>query len=252
MRVRNEKPAQRGGRDAQSTGGHRQRRGLPAPVRSDRRAREVRSGKTRSATGRGNGPSSASSCRSSGWRSSCSGCRSTRRSGSSPSASPTASPAWPISVSSNGSMRGAAVLLYAFLLLDPIFLVGVLFFDPETFAFLNPFLLVVIVRTGIRYGIRTMYLVVGDDAGGVPSASRRAPSGGRTSSSAWRTWSWWRFGPVFFSSLIRRIHAIRAIEEERAAALATATSSPSPAAPSSPRSATSSARRCRGSSPRST
>ena len=68
---------------------------------------------------------------------------------------------------------GVAVLLYAFLLLDPIFLVGILSFDPETFAFLNPFLLVVIVRTGIRYGIRTMYFVVGYDAGGVPFALRK-------------------------------------------------------------------------------
>jgi hypothetical protein len=42
--------------------------------------------------------------------------------------------------------------------LDPTFLVGVLFFDQETFAFLNPFLLAVVVRTGIRYGIRAMYL----------------------------------------------------------------------------------------------
>jgi len=115
---------------------------------------------------------------------------------------------------------GAAGLLYAFLLLDPTFLVGVLFFDPETFAFLNPFLLVVIVRTGIRYGIRTMYFswAVTIMASLVLLAS-----------------SFWRsnvelglaylvmmvFGPVCFASLIRRVHAIRAIEEERAAALAT-------------------------------
>src|SRR5205085_11863584 len=42
-------------------------------------------------------------------------------------------------------VAGSSLLLYGFLLLDPVFLVGVLFFDPETFAFLNPFLLVVIV-----------------------------------------------------------------------------------------------------------
>ena len=67
----------------------------------------------------------------------------------------------------------AAVLLYAFLLLDPIFLVGILFFDPETFAFLNPFLLVVIVRH--RHPLRNPDDVplVGYDAGGVPVAPRK-------------------------------------------------------------------------------
>jgi len=33
--------------------------------------------------------------------------------------------------------------------------VGLLIQDPETFAFLNPFLLVNVVRVGIRYGVST-------------------------------------------------------------------------------------------------
>ena len=116
--------------------------------------------------------------------------------------------------------RGGAVLLYAFLLLDPFFLVGVLFFDPETFAFLNPFLLVVIVRTGIRYGIRTMYL---------SWTTTLLASLFLLASAFWRSnvelalsyVLMVTFGPVFFSSLIRRIHSVRAIEEERARAVAT-------------------------------
>ena len=172
-----------------------------------------------SATARGNGPSSASPCRSSGSPSSCSGC-------------PIGPPLWFVAlglaygIASLAYLRflerldgGAAVLLYAFLLLDPIFLVGILFFDPETFAFLNPFLLVVIVRTGIRYGIRTMYL---------SWATTLVASLLLLASAFWRSnvelglayLVMVAVGPVCFSSLIRRVHAIRAIEEERAAALA--------------------------------
>ena len=115
---------------------------------------------------------------------------------------------------------GTIPLLYGFLLLDPVFLVGVLFFDPETFAFLNPFLLVVIVRTGIRYGIRAMF---------VSWATTVAASLLLLASPFWRGnvelglayLLMIVFGPVFFSSLIRRIHSVRAIEEERARVLAT-------------------------------
>lgn len=109
----------------------------------------------------------------------------------------------------------ARFLLYAFLVLDPIFLVGVLFFDAKVFAFLYPFLLVVIVRTGIRYGIRTMYL---------------SWAIALVASTVLLTNEFWRanvelslslllmlaFVPLFFSSLIRRIHKVRTIEEERA------------------------------------
>ncbi|HEY5323053.1 MAG TPA: histidine kinase dimerization/phospho-acceptor domain-containing protein, partial [Caldimonas sp.] len=119
----------------------------------------------------------------------------------------------------DGLEAGAAGLLYLFLLLDPIFLVGVLFFDPENFAFLNPFLLVVIVRTGIHYGIRTMYL---------SWAVTLMASLLLLASSFWRSnvalglayLVMMVFGPLCFASLIRRVHAIRAIEEERARLLA--------------------------------
>jgi signal transduction histidine kinase len=114
----------------------------------------------------------------------------------------------------------AATSLYPFLLLDPIFLVGVLFFVPETFAFLNPFLLIVIVRSGMRYGIRTMYL---------SWATTLLASLLLLASPFWRSNVQLglaylvivSLGPLCFSSPIRRVHAIRAVEEERAAALAT-------------------------------
>ena len=114
----------------------------------------------------------------------------------------------------------SVLLLYTFLILDPVYLVGVLFFDPESFAFLNPFLMVVIVRTGIRYGIRTMYLSWGTTV---------AASSILLASEFWRsdielTLSYGLmlcFAPVFFSSLIRRIHNVRTIEEERARSVAT-------------------------------
>src|SRR5215204_4828483 len=49
-------------------------------------------------------------------------------------------------------------LVYPFLVLDPLVLIGLLIQDPETFAFLNPFVLVTVVRIGIRYGLATFYL----------------------------------------------------------------------------------------------
>lgn len=117
------------------------------------------------------------------------------------------------------SSDGGVFFLYAFLILDPIYLVGVLFFDPQTFAFLNPFLLVVVVRTGIRYGIRTMYLSWG---------TTLAASTILLASDFWRgnielTLSYLLMlglAPLFFSSLIRRVHNVRAIEEERARLIA--------------------------------
>jgi signal transduction histidine kinase/CheY-like chemotaxis protein len=105
--------------------------------------------------------------------------------------------------------------LYAFLILDPLVLVLVLYMQPRNFAFLNPFLFVVVVRTGIRYGIRTMYL---------------SWSMTLLFSILLLTSEFWRekveltltfflmliLVPTFFSSLIRKIHGARVIEEERA------------------------------------
>src|SRR5438094_289731 len=45
---------------------------------------------------------------------------------------------------------------YLMLVIDPFIIVGVLAEDPNYFAFLNPFLLVAIVRCGLRYGTRTL------------------------------------------------------------------------------------------------
>ncbi|MEO8524636.1 MAG: HAMP domain-containing sensor histidine kinase [Caldimonas sp.] len=117
------------------------------------------------------------------------------------------------------SGTGGIGLLYAFLILDPLFIIAVLIEDPRTFAFLNPLLLVVILRSGLGYGIRTMYLAWG---AALLGATLLATS------------EFWRseleltlaflltlaFPPIFFSSLIRRIHNIRAIEEERARLIA--------------------------------
>ena len=44
--------------------------------------------------------------------------------------------------------EGGVAIQYAFLVFDPIVIMSVLVQDPYTFAFLNPFLLVVIVRNG--------------------------------------------------------------------------------------------------------
>lgn len=53
---------------------------------------------------------------------------------------------------------GGVFLQYLFLVGDPIFLVLALLVDAETLAFLYPFLFLVIIRSGIRYGTRTMWL----------------------------------------------------------------------------------------------
>ncbi|MEO6327270.1 MAG: hybrid sensor histidine kinase/response regulator, partial [Thermoanaerobaculia bacterium] len=115
---------------------------------------------------------------------------------------------------------GGVAIQYAFLILDPVVIIGVLVQDPFTFAFLNPFMLVVIVRNGIRYGIRTMYLTWG-----VTLALCML----LLTSDFWRSELELTFAfllmlalvPVFFTSLIRRIHSAPAIEEERARTLAT-------------------------------
>ncbi len=113
------------------------------------------------------------------------------------------------------SPNGGVAFQYGFLILDPILIMTVLVRDPQTFAFLNPFMLVVIVRNGIRYGTRTMYL-----AWGVTLATSTLLA----TSQYWRTELELTFAflliltfvPVFFASLIRRIHRMREIEEERA------------------------------------
>ncbi len=110
-------------------------------------------------------------------------------------------------------------VLIATLVFDPLFLIAVLSVDPTRFAYLNPFLLYVIVRSGIRYGVRSMYLSLLSASIGMPLL---------VASSFWRNhleltaslFLLLGLVPFFFSPLVRRIHAVRKIEEERASLVA--------------------------------
>ena len=105
-------------------------------------------------------------------------------------------------------------LLYVFLVSDPFLVVGILVQDPQRFAFLHPFLLIVIVRTGIRYGLRTMYLAWG---------SALLASCLILTSPFWRGeselmlafFSMLALVPVLFHSVIHKVHSARAVEVER-------------------------------------
>ena len=107
------------------------------------------------------------------------------------------------------------VALYVFLVFDPVMVVLVLATGAETFAFLNPYLLFMIVRCGIRYGVRTLYLAW---------TSTLAASLLLLTSEFWRTNVELSLAfvlmlllvPALFASLIRRVHNVRAIEVERA------------------------------------
>ncbi|NUZ05755.1 ATP-binding response regulator [Piscinibacter koreensis] len=104
---------------------------------------------------------------------------------------------------------------YLCLLLDPVLLTGVLAQDPDTFAFLNPFLLVVIVKSGIRFGVRSMYLTW---------VTTLLAATALLLDDFWRLYFQLTASyilmialiPVFFVSLIDRIHRVREIEQERA------------------------------------
>jgi signal transduction histidine kinase/ActR/RegA family two-component response regulator len=105
---------------------------------------------------------------------------------------------------------------YAFLVLDPLFLVLAFTLDAERLSLLHPFLIIVIVRCGIRYGTRAMWLAWWTSC--------------ITAAIALPTSQHWRnqpelsaafaillgFVPMFFNRLIRRVHHVRQIEEERA------------------------------------
>jgi signal transduction histidine kinase len=109
----------------------------------------------------------------------------------------------------------AAAPLYFFLGGDALFLTAILSLDPRTFAFADPLLFVVVVRTGIDYGLRATYLswsaaLVGSLLFFVdPSWSGRVEL-------ALTFFVALALVPVFFASLFRRIHALGTIEEERA------------------------------------
>ena len=105
--------------------------------------------------------------------------------------------------------------VYVFLVVDPVVLVGLLLQDPDTFAFFYPLLLVTVVRIGIRYGVATFYL---------SWLATLCASALLALSAFWRNEIELSFAfalmllclPLFFSSLIQRIHNVRAIEQERA------------------------------------
>jgi signal transduction histidine kinase/CheY-like chemotaxis protein len=105
--------------------------------------------------------------------------------------------------------------LYFFLVADPIFFTSLLALDPEIFAVLHPFVLVIVVRSAIRFGLRTLYLTWG---------AAMASSVLLLTNPFWRhetalTLSFFFMlmcVPLFFAPLIRRIHNVREIEQQRA------------------------------------
>lgn len=113
------------------------------------------------------------------------------------------------------SYKGSA-LQYFYLVVDPMALVLVMFVDPARFAFLNPFILIVIIRCGIRFGTRTMWLVW--------SVAILTSVGLLPNSGYWRNDAELALSfsillcliPALFIPLIDRVHKVRAIEEERA------------------------------------
>ncbi len=115
--------------------------------------------------------------------------------------------------------EGGVAMQYLALMLDPVLLVVVLIQDPKIFGLLNPVLLIVVIRSGLLYGVRTMRL-----AWGATLAAALFMPG----STYWR--EEWEltvtfFGllalvPAFFAGLVGRIHASKAIEADRARVLA--------------------------------
>jgi len=110
--------------------------------------------------------------------------------------------------------RGIAPL-YFFLVGDALFLTAILALDPRSFAFADPLLFVVILRNGIHFGLRTMYL-----SWSVALVASLLffvdPSWVDRIALVLTFFVTLALVPVFFASLIRRIHALRTIEEERA------------------------------------
>jgi signal transduction histidine kinase len=106
-------------------------------------------------------------------------------------------------------------LLYIFVVLDPMGLVAAVSEDKRLFALLIPLLLAVVVASGLRYGMRMLYLAC---------AATLVALIPLFSSESWRTDFELALSfvlllalvPVFFSSLVRRIDDARAIELERA------------------------------------
>ena len=110
---------------------------------------------------------------------------------------------------------GSGAPLYFFLVGDALFLTAILALDPRSFAFTDPLLFVVVLRNGLHYGLRTMYLSW--SAALVASLLFFVdPSWVDRIELVLTFFVTLALVPIFFASLIERIHALRAIEEERA------------------------------------
>ena len=107
------------------------------------------------------------------------------------------------------------IAVYASLLLDPLLLVLVLDLDPQNFAFTNPLLFVVVVQSGLRYGIRTMYLCWAVTLLG-STLLLTSPYWRQEVELALALFLMLALVPIFFASLIRKIHGVRTLDEERA------------------------------------
>ena len=111
---------------------------------------------------------------------------------------------------------GGVLLQYLFLIGDQVFLILALVLDAERLAFLYPFLFLVIIRCGIRFGTRTMWLTW--------AVTLALAAGFLPLSAYWMRETQLTLSfllllaliPVFFLTLIRRIHKVRILEEERA------------------------------------
>lgn len=104
-----------------------------------------------------------------------------------------------------------------FLALDPAMVVLALAGDPEVFAILSPFVIVVVVRAGMRYGVSAMY--VSWVVAVVCAVALIGIEYWRSASLVLSTLLvMLAFIPLFFESIIRQIHAVRRVEEARARA----------------------------------
>ncbi len=102
-----------------------------------------------------------------------------------------------------------------FLVGDAVFLTAIAALDPRTFALAAPLLLVVVVRNGIQDGVRAMVVSWAAALAGSPLFFVGPPRAGRIEL-VLTFFVMLALVPLFFAALIRRMHALGTIEEERA------------------------------------
>lgn len=105
--------------------------------------------------------------------------------------------------------------LYAFMVADPIALLLVIAAQPDTFAFLVPFVMVANTGPGMRYGVRALAVTLGLTSAMVIGMLSVGPFWHRELIWTAALVSAVLFVPLFFYRQIRRIHDVRRIEEER-------------------------------------